>query len=160
MESLLVAFFQNAPTSCPKQAIISPRQCGKGIGPMSRATIPRATDRVLIGRLLIDLLRTIHTARRPLSDESKRHLNRDVEYILLSYAVLIGAAGGKPKTAAEIARFVDLPRATAQRKLGDLEQNGVVMRRGSKYHLTGNKMGCDQYVDKCLLLIKRAADRL
>jgi CRP-like cAMP-binding protein len=132
----------------------------ESIGRMSRAAIPRIKDRVLIGRLLIDMLRTIHTAGRRPSDKSKRHLNRDVEYILLSYAVLIGAAGGKPKTAAEIARFVDLPRATAQRKLGDLEKSGVVMRQGGKYHLTGAKMGCDQYVDKCLLLIKRAADRL
>ena len=44
----------------------------------------------MIGRLLIDMLRAIHAARRCLSDKSKPHLNGDVEYILLSYAVLIG----------------------------------------------------------------------
>jgi CRP-like cAMP-binding protein len=127
---------------------------------MNRAPVSRAKERVLIGRLLIDMLRVIHVARRCLSDKSKPHLNGDVEYILLSYAVLIGVCSGKPKTAAEIGRYIDLPRASAQRKLADLEESGIVYRRGSKYHMTGAKVGCDEYIDKCRLLIKRAADRL
>ena len=127
---------------------------------MNRVPIPRAKERALIGRLLIDLLRVIHIARRRLSDKSKPHLNGDVEYILLSYAVLIGDVSGKPKTAADIGRYIDIPRASAQRKLGDLEKAGVVMRKGGRYHLTGARMGCEEYIDKCLLLIKRAAQRL
>jgi CRP-like cAMP-binding protein len=128
-------------------------------GRMPRS-IHRAEERALIGRLLIDLLKTIHRARRQLSDKSRPHLTGDLEYVLLSYAVLIGGLSGRPKNATEIGRYIDIPRATAQRKLGDLEKSGVVVRKGSKYHMTGAKMGPDEYIDKCLLLIKRAAQSM
>lgn len=120
-------------------------------------SIHRAEERALIGRLLIDLLKTIHRARRALSDKSKRHLAGDVDNILLSYAVLIGAVSGRPRNASELARYTGIPRASAQRKLDCLEKSGVVVRKGSKYHMTGARMGGDEYIDRCLLLIKRAS---
>jgi DNA-binding IclR family transcriptional regulator len=111
------------------------------------------------------LLRTIHNARRRLGDQRKAHLTADLEYILLCQAILIGATSGRPKNATEISRFIDIPRATAQRKLDNLEKHGIVARKGSKYHLIGAQLtaasaGLDEYVDKCLLLIKRAAKSL
>jgi CRP-like cAMP-binding protein len=129
---------------------------------MSRIAIYRAEERAVIGRLLIDLLKIMHGARRQFGDQQKDHLNGDLDFILLCYAILIGVTAGRPKNATEISRFVDIPRATAQRKLDDLEKQGVVARKGSKYHLIGPQLteasaGLDEYIDKCLLLIKRAA---
>lgn len=129
---------------------------------MSRAAIYRAKERAIIGRLVIDLLKTIHGGRRHFGDQQKEHLNGDLDYILLCYAILIGASNGRPKNATEIGRFLDIPRATAQRKLDALEKHGIVARKGSKFHLIGAQLteasaALDEYIDKCMLLIKRAA---
>ena len=129
-------------------------------------SIHRARERALIGRLIIDLLKTIYGARRHLGDQTKPYLGGDVEYILLSYAVLIGVVSGRPKNATELGRFVDIPRASAQRKLDELEKNGVISRKSSRYQMgsraqiTGASAEVDDYIDRCLLLIKRAAKSL
>lgn len=127
--------------------------------------IHRARERALIGRLVIDLLRTVHTARSLLGEGRKPYLSGDIEYILLSYAVMIGVAGGRPKNATQLARVVDIPRASAQRKLDQLEKAGVVVRKGSVYYLGGLVAtaaggALDQYIDRCLSLMKRAAESI
>ena len=77
--------------------------------------------------------------------------------MLVSYAVLIGCLGGKPKNASEIARYTGIPRVTAQRKLDDLEKTGGLVRKGNRYHSMPMGMADDDYIDKCLALIRRAA---
>lgn len=112
----------------------------------------RAKERALIAQLTIDLIRTIHHGRF-----GAGHINAgDLETLLLSGVVLVGHASGKPKNASEIGRYLGVPRATAQRKLEVLEKKGIIVRRGSKYHMADLKKGDDDYIDKCLAIINHA----
>jgi hypothetical protein len=122
---------------------------GRGLEPY------RAKERALIARLIIDLLRTVHAGR--LGGKGRPFAANEIETLLLSGAVLLGHAHGSPKNASEIGRIVGVPRATALRKLEDLQERGIVVRRGSKYFMVELKKGEDDYIDKCLALIKRAA---
>lgn len=118
----------------------------------------RAKERAVIGQLVIDLLRAAHGGRiRLVGNRSKSYLAAEIENMLLGWAVLLGHVNGKPKNASEIGRFLGIPRVTAQRKLDELARDGVIARRGSKYLMTESKAGDDEYIDRCLLLIKHAA---
>lgn len=119
----------------------------------------RAKERALIGQLIVDLLKAAHIARLRLAgSKAKPYLAGEVENLLLGWAVLLGHASGKPKNASEIGRYLGVPRVTAQRRLDDLEKSGIVVRRGNRYHMSADlKRADDEYIDKCMLLIKRAA---
>jgi hypothetical protein len=135
----------------------------KNTAPMRRGRraveLSRAKERALIGQLIVDLLRVAHTSRlRSTRGRAKPYLAGEIENMLLGWAVLLGHAGGKPKNASEIGRYLGIPRVTAQRRLDDLEESGIIVRRGNRYHMSGDlKKADDEYVDKCMLLIKRAA---
>jgi predicted Rossmann fold nucleotide-binding protein DprA/Smf involved in DNA uptake len=117
----------------------------------------RAKDRALIGQLIIDLLKTSYNARsRALRGKGKPHLAAEIESMLLNWSVLIAQVNGKPKNASEIGRYLGIPRVTAQRKLDELESLGVVIRRGGRYYMAELNVG-DEYIDRCLSLIKRAS---
>lgn len=118
----------------------------------------RAKERAVIGHLIIDLLRTAHGARRRLvGAQSKSYLAGEIENMLLAWAVLLGHVNGKPRNASEIGRFIGVPRVTAQRKLDDLAASGIIVRHGSRYLMAESVAGDDEYIDKCMLLIKHAA---
>lgn len=119
----------------------------------------RAKERALIGQLIVDLLKAAHVARLRLARGSaKPYLAGEIENMLLGWAVLAGHASGKPKNASEVGRYIGVPRVTAQRRLDELEADGIIVRRGNKYHISADlKRADDEYVDKCMLLIKRAA---
>jgi Fic family protein len=113
----------------------------------------RAKERALIAQVTIELIKTMHHSRIG----AKRINAGELEMLLLSGVVLIGHAAGKPKNVSEIVRYLGIPRATAQRKLENLEKRGIIVRRGSKYHMADLTKGNDDYIDKCLTLIKHAA---
>lgn len=114
----------------------------------------RGKERALIAQLTIELVKTMHHSRL---GKGRRINAGEIETLLLSGVVLIGHAACRPKNLSEIGRYLGIPRATVQRKLEILEKKGVIVRRGSKYHMAELKKGNDDYIDKCLLLIKRAA---
>lgn len=119
----------------------------------------RARERALIAQLIIDLLRTAHNGRvRHVGNKSKSYLAGEIENMLLAWAVLLGQVSGKPKNASEIGRSLGIPRVTAQRKLDILSRSGgIIVRRGARYLMAESQAGDDEYIDKCLLLIKHAA---
>jgi Fic family protein len=117
----------------------------------------RAKERALIAQLIIDLLKTAHAAHQRFTGKAKPYLTSDVESLLLGWAVLLGHVSGRPRNASEIARYLGVPRVTAKRKLDALEKGGIIVRRGSKYHMAHVELGGDDYVDRCMSLIKRAA---
>lgn len=122
---------------------------------MALVELYRARERALIAQLIIDLVKAVHHSRIG----AKRISAGELETLLLAGVVLIGHASGKPKNISEIGRYLGVPRATVQRKLEGLAKRGIVVRRGSKYHMAADlKKGEDDYIDRCLALIKRAAE--
>jgi hypothetical protein len=59
-----------------------------------------------------------------------------IENIYVALPVFIAHVAGKPCTASQVARALEMPRNTAVRKLDWLMKEGYVMRRGTKYCMT------------------------
>lgn len=128
-----------------------PRQCG-GAGLIMEPY--RAKERALIAQLMIDLIRALYRGRL---GEGEPFSPAGIEKLMLSGAVLLAHVQGKPKNASDLARVLDVPRVTALRRLKDLEKSGIIIRHGSKYYMAELRPGNDAYIDKCLTLIRRAA---
>lgn len=60
---------------------------------------------------------------------------RRLECMCLGMCVGIGDFEGKPFTAAKLAVYMDMPRATVIRRLAQLQKAGVVVRNGRHYCL-------------------------
>lgn len=100
------------------------------------ASIKLKTQRVIICKLAIDLMREIAAAYI----ESNRTAVVADE-ILICSAVCIGFLERRPLTAAKVAEFVGMPRPTAIRKLSSLQQRGFVLRAtGGKFTLPSAHM--------------------
>jgi DNA-binding MarR family transcriptional regulator len=59
-----------------------------------------------------------------------------IENIYVALPVFIAHVAGKPATASQVARALEMPRNTAVRKLDWLIREGYVTRRGRKYCMT------------------------
>jgi hypothetical protein len=59
-----------------------------------------------------------------------------IENIYVSLPVFIAHVAGRPATASQVARSLEMPRNTAVRKLDWLIKEGYVTRRGTKYCMT------------------------
>src|SRR5262245_12738898 len=59
-----------------------------------------------------------------------------IENIYVALPVFIAHVAGKPATASQVARALEMPRNTAVRKLDWLIREGYVARRGTKYCMT------------------------
>jgi DNA-binding Lrp family transcriptional regulator len=107
----------------------------------------RVKDRAIIAQTMIDLVQTVRSGRM-----SKV---RSIETVIISAAVMIGQAKGHPRTEAEVARAVNLPRVTVLRKLESLVRDGFIERHGHRYTAVDPVGGYD-YVDDALNIIRRA----
>ena len=118
-------------------------------------TTSRIRERASLARLTIGLVKTVLKGRA-----RTRPIGGSVGSLLISGAVLIGQADGKPKTASDIARYLGVPRATAQRKLNSLVRQGEVYRHGGRYCMTADPHAPYAYVDDAVRLIQNAAKAL
>lgn len=108
----------------------------------------RAKERALIAQTMIDLIRIVRIGRL-----GRVH---SIDTMLISAAIVIGDAAGKPKNATDIARLLDLPRPTVVRKLAVLIKAGLAERRGTRYHLKKGIPPDTRYIDDALDVIRRA----
>src|SRR5438046_866123 len=106
-------------------------------------TLHRATERALIARLTIGLIRILRMGKLGKTGS----VTGEIENLLISGIVLLGEVEGRTRTASDIARMLNIPRATAIRKLGDLVERGVIFRRGTHYLMNEeNIAGNDAYI--------------
>jgi predicted transcriptional regulator len=112
----------------------------------------RAKHRALIAQTMIDLVKTVRSGRM-----SKV---RSIESVIISAAVVVGHAAGRPRTASDIARALDIPRVTVIRKLAELVRDGLIDRQGSRYFMVENPPAGESYVDDALRVISRANHRI
>lgn len=115
---------------------------------------------VVTSRLLIDLMRT--AVALFLMEEYATSFSDE---LLICSAVFIGQAEGRLLSAAKIATYIGMPRATAIRKLQSLQKRGVVaMAAGKKYRITLDReeVGArvNRAIDACAQHIHRASVEL
>src|SRR6516162_3760542 len=85
----------------------------------------RATAMVIC-RLMIDIMRSVHDAYAPPSEPFGARL----ETFFIGLCVAIGDIDGKPFSVAKIAAYMRVPRTTVIRRLDQLQSWGLIDRQG------------------------------
>ena len=92
--------------------------------------IKKARQRLVLYRLMIDLMRTVHGAYAPVSEPFSNRL----ETFFVGLCVALGDIDGKPFSVAKIAAYMRMPRTTVKRRLDRLHGWGLIDRRGRHYY--------------------------
>ena len=93
--------------------------------------IKSARQRLVLCRLMIDIMRTVHGAYAPVSEPFGTRL----ETFFVGLCVAVGDVDDKPFTVAKIAAYMRVPRTTVIRRLAQLQSWGLIDRQGKNYYL-------------------------
>jgi len=93
--------------------------------------VEKARQRLVLCRLMIDIMRTVHGAYAPASDPFGTRL----ETFFIGLCIGVGDFDGKPFSVAKIATYMRVPRTTVTRRLAQLQSWGLIDRRGRNYYL-------------------------
>jgi hypothetical protein len=92
--------------------------------------VKKARQRLVLCRLMIDMMRTVHGAYAPISEPFGTRL----ETFFIALCVALGDIDGKPFSVAKIAAYMRVPRTTVIRRLDRLERWGLIYRQGRRYY--------------------------
>jgi CRP-like cAMP-binding protein len=87
-------------------------------------------QRLVLCRLMIDLMRTVHGAYAPASEPFGSRL----ETFFIGLCVAMGDIEQKPFSVAKIGSYMRVPRTTVIRRLERLRSWGLIERRGRHYY--------------------------
>ena len=123
------------------------------------AQIKKERQRLVLCRLMVDIMRTVHGAYAPVNEP----FGTRIETFFIAGCVAIGDLEGKPFSVAKIAAYMHVPRTTVTRRLARLQSWGLLDRRGRHYYLHENKLnsliGMQSYQQvRCIL--SKAAEEL
>jgi hypothetical protein len=106
---------------------------------------------------ILGILRVVRNAYFP-----HYRLSDVIENIYVALPVFIAHVAGKPCTASQVARALEMPRNTTVRKLDWLIREGYVTRRGRKYCMTEkvNVTGLEQVMKMQARLCEASARNL
>src|ERR1700733_9946448 len=93
--------------------------------------VKKARQRLVLCRLMIDMMRTVHGAYAPASEPFGTRL----ETFYVALCVALGDIDGKPFSVAKIAAYMGVPRSTVIRRLDRSQQWGLVYRQGRRYFI-------------------------
>jgi biotin operon repressor len=103
----------------------------RGLAKDRRRKIKKARQRLVLCRLMIEIMRTVHGAYAPVSEPFGPRL----ETFFIGLCVAIGDIDGKPFSVAKIAAYMRVPRTTVIRRLDRLQSWGLIDRRGRHYYM-------------------------
>ena len=93
--------------------------------------IKEARQRLVLCRLMIGIMRTVHGTYAPVTEPFGTRL----ETLFVGLCVAIGDIDGKPFSVAKIAAYMRVPRTTVIRRLDRLQRWGLIDRRGRRYYM-------------------------
>jgi biotin operon repressor len=93
--------------------------------------IKEARQRLVLCRLMIDMMRTVHGAYAPASEPFGTRL----ETFYIALCVALGDIERKPFSVAKIAAYMHVPRTTVIRRLSQLQRWGLIDRREHRYYI-------------------------
>ena len=102
---------------------------------MAQDKIKKERQRLVLCRLMVDMMRTVHGAYAPVSEP----FGTRIETFFIGLCVAIGDMDGKPFSVAKIAAYMHVPRTTVIRRLEQLQSWGLIDRRG-RYYLHEHKL--------------------
>jgi hypothetical protein len=126
---------------------------------MTSPKIKAARQRLVLVRLMIDIMRSLHGAYAP-SDEP---FGTRLETFFVGFCVALGDIEGKPFSASKIAAYLHMPRTTVNRRLKRLESWNMVYRHSRRYHvrdaMLNSLMGMRSYL-QIRRMIAKAGEQL
>ena len=93
--------------------------------------IKKARQRLVLCRLMIDMMRTVHGAYAPASEPFGTRL----ETFFIGLCVMLGDIDGKPFSVAKIASYMRVPHTTVIRRLNQLRRWGLIDRQDRRYYI-------------------------
>jgi hypothetical protein len=98
---------------------------------LAQGRIKKERQRLVLCRLMVDIMRTVHGAYTPDSEP----FGPRIETLFIAICVAIGDTDGKPFSVSKIAAYMRVPRTTVIRRLDQLQSWGVIDRQGRHYYL-------------------------
>jgi biotin operon repressor len=95
-----------------------------------RRKLKKARQRLVLCRLMIDLMRTVHGAYAPATEPFGTRL----ETFFIGLCVVLGDVDGRPFSVAKIAAYMRVPRTTVIRRLDRLQGWGLIVRQERYYY--------------------------
>jgi len=93
--------------------------------------IKKARQRLVLCRLMIDMMRAVHGTYAPASEPFGTRL----ETFYIALCVALGDIEGKPFSVAKVAAYMRVPRTTVSRRLDQLQRWGLIDRHGRRYYV-------------------------
>lgn len=93
--------------------------------------IKSARQRLVLCRLVFDVMRSLHGAYAPATEPFGTRL----ETFFIGLCVALGQLDGRPFSIAKIAGYMRVPRTTVMRRLKRLENWGLIYRGGRHYYV-------------------------
>jgi hypothetical protein len=93
--------------------------------------INKAPQRLMLCRLMIEIMRTLHGAYAPASEPFGARL----ETFFIGLCVALGDIEGKPFSATKIAAYMRVPRTTVRRRLNQLQRWGLIDCQDRHYYM-------------------------
>ena len=97
----------------------------------TRHTVRAAGQRLVLCRLMFDIMRNLHGAYAPTAEPFGGRL----ETFFVGICVALGQFDGRPFSVAKIAAYMRVPRTTVTRRLTRLESWGLIYRAGRHYYM-------------------------
>src|SRR5246127_2078691 len=94
-------------------------------------TIQSARQRLVLCRLMIDIMRSLHGAYAPAAEPFGSRL----ETFFIGLCIALGQFEQKPFSVAKIAAYMRVPRTTVIRRLERLQGWGLIQRQGRRYYV-------------------------
>lgn len=117
--------------------------------------IPRRAERLAISRLLLELARAFHN--KSFTGPGGKPFGAEIDIVFVGACVAIGDLENRPMSASDVATYIDMPRATVQRKLDQLVRREVVIRRGTKFAMSPSAVAnADAFVEQVSRAIRKA----
>ena len=118
-----------------------------------------AQQRLVLIRLMIDIMRSLHGAYAPINEPFGTRL----ETFFVGCCVALGDIEGKPFSVSKIAAYLHMPRTTVKRRLKRLESWDIVYHHGRLYHvretMLNSLMGMRSYL-QIRRMISKAGEEL
>jgi hypothetical protein len=93
--------------------------------------IKYAPQRLVLCRLMIDIMQTVHSAYAPAGERFGTRL----ETFFIALCVALGDIEGKPLSMAKLTAYMRVPRTTVIRRLDRLQRWGLIHRQGRYYYI-------------------------
>src|ERR1700754_2976967 len=104
---------------------------GGKMGKGNPHTVRSARQRLVLCRLMIDIMRSVHGAYAPASEPFGGRL----ETFFIGLCVALGQIEDKPFSVSKIAAYMRVPRTTVIRRLDRLQRWGLLSRQGNRYYM-------------------------